>query len=59
VTAAAVRPTRPLIRRRGWPKDLPCLRCNRIRKATHAGDREHERCPPEGVEGEHGSLKLT
>lgn len=34
----------PLIRRRGFPKRLICLRCGRGREAQHAGDRMHEAC---------------
>ena len=30
--------------RRGWPKTLPCLFCDRARLAEHPGDRLHPAC---------------
>jgi hypothetical protein len=30
--------------RPGWPRELPCLRCDRLRLARGPGDRLHDKC---------------
>jgi hypothetical protein len=37
------------LRRRGFPKTLPCLRCERPRTATAPDDRMHASCDTRGV----------
>jgi hypothetical protein len=46
----------PPERRPGWPKLLPCLRCDRPRPATHAGDRFHPHCREVITSAEQGAL---
>ena len=31
-------------KRPGWPRELPCLRCDRLRLASGPGDRLHDKC---------------
>jgi hypothetical protein len=39
-----LRPRKSLIYRPGWPKDLPCLVCGRVRRSVAPHDRIHDRC---------------
>jgi len=45
-------------RRSGWPKQLPCLKCDRPREAQHPGDRFHPTCRPADAEGGRAALRL-
>ena len=42
--ATTTLPTLKPPKRPGWPRELPCLRCDRLRLATGPGDRLHDKC---------------